>query len=85
MTIPSWIMKLAAAAVIPAAIGMGSALSAPSPALSEPEAHVQDTQRPASDGIDYAAITGPRAPRNGNVVPACADPERRGDLLPCLK
>lgn len=84
MAIPTWIIKLSAAAVIPAAIGVGTAVSAPSVARSEIVTHAQEAARPGSDGIDYAAITGPRSPRDSSAIPACADPDRRGDLLPCL-
>lgn len=84
MTPPAWIVKLAAAAIIPALIGVGAALSAPS-ADSKPDRIVSDEAfEPGMDGVDYAAVTGPRAPADAKAVPACADPERRGDLRPCL-
>ena len=84
MTIPSWIMRLAAAAVIPAAIGMSAAFSAPSTTISDSETIARDVYHSGSDGVDYAAVTGPRAPRDADAVPACADPARRGELPPCL-
>ncbi|TWG50011.1 hypothetical protein [Aminobacter sp. J44] len=83
-----WLVKIAAAATIPALIGMGAAFSAPSArdAVVVPPAKEDtvslDTFKPGDHGIDYALVTGPRADRS--KAPACADPERRGDLRPCL-
>ena len=82
MTLPAWLLKLAAAAVIPALIGVGAALSAPS-AAHEAETVLDEAYEPGSDGIDYAAVTGPKGSQAGKL-PACADPARRGDLRPCL-
>lgn len=83
MTIPPFIAKIAAVALFAAAIGVGAALSAPSPG-TEPARTVSDEAfRPGDDGIDYAIVTGPVAP-SSNKVPACADPARRGNLKPCL-
>jgi hypothetical protein len=84
MKIPAWIVKLAAAAVIPALIGVGAALSAPSATMTQPEIAADEAYEPGMDGVDYAAVTGPRAPADADAVPACADPARRGDLRPCL-
>lgn len=82
MTRPAWMTKLAAAAVIPLAIGMGVAVSAPSP-VSRLQDRVADADHaPGMDGIDYAAVTGPVGSSAGRL-PACADPARRGDLKPC--
>ena len=41
-----------------------------------------DGYRPGRDGVDLAAITGPKGSAQGRL-PACADPARRGDLRPC--
>ena len=41
-----------------------------------------DGYRPGQDGVDLAAITGPKGSAQGRL-PACADPARRGDLRPC--
>ncbi len=81
MTFPKCTIRLAAAAIVPLALGLGAALSAPSLVSDErlvvsDEAFVQ-----GADGVDYAAVTGPRAQKN--AVPACADPQRRGDLPAC--
>lgn len=76
----TWLVKIAAAAVIPAVIGMGVALSAPT--AKEPVPVSDDAFVPGDDGIDYASITGQRADHDS--VPACADPVRRGNLRPCL-
>lgn len=83
MKLPAWMMKLAAAAVIPVAVGVGVAVSAPSPVTTERAVVTDQEFTPGNDGVDYAAITGPLPPKHANAVPACADPERRGDLRPC--
>jgi len=58
-------------------------LGLPAGALSPHAGVVADeTYRPGQDGVDLAAITGPKASRDGQL-PACADPVRRGDLHPC--
>jgi hypothetical protein len=82
MTLSAFMPKLAVAAFFTAAIGIGVALSAPSPETSRP-AVADAVFEPGMDGVDYAAITGPRKPADGNAVPACADPARRGTLRPC--
>lgn len=86
MIFPVWTLKIAAAAVIPVAIGVGGAISAPSPVgtitTDQPIAST-DVFVPGPAGVDYALITGPRRPADANAVPACADPVRRGDLPPC--
>lgn len=41
-----------------------------------------ETYRPGMDGVDLAAVTGPKGSVGGRL-PACADPARRGDLPPC--
>ena len=82
MKLPAWTLKLAAAAVIPALIGAGTALSAPSQHSEASRTVADEDDRPGQDGIDYAAVTGPKGAGTGNV-PACADPARRGDLRPC--
>ena len=84
MTHANWIVKLVAAAMIPAAIGMGSAFSAASPTPGASD-HVSDEAfRPGADGIDYASVTGPQGPSVPGQRPACADPART-DLRPCVK
>lgn len=84
MTHSNWIVKLIAAAVIPAAIGIGSAVSAPSPLPAASDRVSDDAFTPGADGIDYAAVTGPQGPAHPGQAPACADPART-DLRPCLK
>ncbi len=83
MTIPAWTLKLAAAGVIPVLVGVGVAISAPSPVVSERVTVSDDAFSSGADGIDYASVTGPRRPAEAKAVPACADPARRGDLRPC--
>ena len=84
MTAPTWLLKLLAAAAIPAAIGVGAALSAPTPGSGQAETVVEDADfQPGMDGIDYASVTGPEGSKTGRV-PACADPERNAGLRPCL-
>ena len=83
MTLPAWTVKLAAACVFPALVGVGVAMSAPSPVAGE-RTHVSDQRYVnGGDGVDYAAVTGPRRPADLDALPACADPARRGDLRPC--
>ena len=84
MTLPAWTLKLAAAAVFPALIGAGTALSAPSPATSGADIVIDESYEPGEFGVDLAAVTGPKGSGEGRV-PACADPERRGALRDCLK
>jgi hypothetical protein len=84
MKYPVWTLKLAAAAVIPVAIGVGGAFSAPSPTTLKSQPVISDEAFvPGADGVDYALITGPRGPVDPNAVSDCADPVRRGDLPPC--
>lgn len=83
MKLPAWTLKLAAAATIPALIGAGTALSAPSQHGEASQTVVDDSYRPGQDGIDYAAITGPKGSAAG-TLPACADPARRPAPLPEL-
>jgi hypothetical protein len=86
MIFPVWTLKLAAAAVIPVAIGVGGAISAPSPVditPTEQPIEAADVFVAGPAGVDYALITGPRRPADTNAVPACNDPVRRGDLPPC--
>lgn len=68
------IMLAAAAALLAAAPAMSSA---PKTAITADEGY-----RPGQDGVDLAAITGPKGSAQGRL-PACADPARRGDLRPC--
>ena len=84
MTLPAWTLKFAAAAAIPALVGAGTALSAPSPATGGTDLAIDETYEPGAFGVALAAVTGPRGSGEGRV-PACADPARRGDLRPCLK
>lgn len=83
MTVPAWTLKFAAACVIPVLVGVGMAIAAPSPVSSERVVVSDDSFTTGADGIDYAAVTGPRRPAEAKAVPACADPARRGDLRPC--
>ena len=61
-------------------------LALPAGALSSavPQAGTatDETYRPGQDGVDLAAVTGPKGSGEGKL-PACADPARRGDLRPC--
>ncbi len=82
MTTPAWVLKFAAAAVIPVLIGVGVAISAPAPLTDAEEIVQDDSYRPGANGVDLAAVTGPVAPRDGRT-PACADPQ--SGLVPCLK
>ena len=83
MTLSNWTIRLTAAAILPLAIGIGAVLAAPSPAGIARPVVVDEAFAPGADGVDYAAVTGPRAPARSDAVPACADPARRGDLRPC--
>ena len=80
MTLPGHTFRLVAAAAI-FALGLGAALSAPSPVGAERQIVSDEAFVLGADGIDFAAVTGPRAPKS--AVPACADPQRRGDLPAC--
>lgn len=82
MNLPAWTLKLAAAAVIPVLIGLGSAFSAPSPAADE--IVLDEDYEPGEFGVDFAAVTGPVGSKEGRL-PACADPARKGGLRDCLK
>ena len=82
MTTPAWVLKLAAAAIIPVMVGMGVALSAPAPLADAEDIVRDDSYRPGTDGVDLAAVTGPVGPRDGRT-PACADP--KSGLAPCMK
>lgn len=82
MKLPAWALKLAAASVIPAMIGMGVALSAPSPVAHVSDVAVDDSYRPGADGVDFASVTGPERSGEGRA-PACADPA--SGLRPCVK
>ena len=83
MTFAVWMPKLAAAALFTAALGIGVAVSAPSPAVTTRTIATDAVFQPGMDGVDYTAVTGPRKPADANAVPACADPVRRGTLRPC--
>jgi hypothetical protein len=82
MTTPAWVLKLAAAAVIPVMIGMGVALSAPAPLADARDLVHEEGYRPGTDGVDLAAVTGPVGSLDDRT-PACADP--RSGLRPCTK
>ena len=58
MKFPSWAVKIAAAAVIPIIVGVGTALSAPS-AMIDDTVVIDDSYQPGEYGVDYAAVTGP--------------------------
>lgn len=80
MTLSRRTVTLGAAAAFLALAAGHAVSSAPSPAIG---ATVSDEAwRPGADGVDVAAITGPKG-SDGGAVPACADPARRGDLRPC--
>ena len=59
MKFPSWTMKLAAAAVIPIAVGATAALSAPSFSTPQADVAIDENYRPGEFGVDFAAVTGP--------------------------
>jgi len=85
MTLSRRTITLGTAAALVALAGVEAVSSAPSPAATEPavgETVRGDTWRPGMDGVDVAAITGPKGSAVGKL-PACADPARRGDLRPC--
>lgn len=77
MALSTRTFTLAAMAALLALGGAQAVSSAPSPATT-----VDDTYKPGMDGVDVAAITGPKGSASGRT-PACADPARRGDLRPC--
>lgn len=59
MTLPSWTVKLAAAAVIPLIVGVGVAISAPSQPLPQAIDTLAGAPLPDADlGVDLAAVTG---------------------------
>lgn len=70
-------------AIAAAIAGVGVAVSAPSQPEAPQQTVADEAFTPGSDGIDYAAVTGPKG-ADGARVPACADPSRRSDLRPCL-
>jgi hypothetical protein len=82
MALPTRTFTLAAAAALIALGGASAVSSAPSPVPAKPMTVSDDAFRPGMDGIDMAAITGPKGSAEGRL-PACADPARRGDLRPC--
>ena len=82
MALSTRTLTLAAAAALIALGGASSVSSAPSPLPAKPMVVSDDAFRPGMDGIDMAAVTGPKGSTAG-TVPACADPARRGDLRPC--
>lgn len=59
MTIPSWTTKLVAAAVIPLAISVSTAVSARSLVGPETGTAIDHDYRPGEFGVDFAAVTGP--------------------------
>lgn len=83
MQLPAWTVKLIAASVVPALIGVSVAMSAPSTPTSGSDVLSDANFMIGADGVDFAAITGPRASASVNRIPACADPARRGALRPC--
>ena len=82
MALSSRTITLAAAAALVALVGAQSVSSAPSPVAASAGTVSGDAWRPGSDGVDVAAITGPKGSETGKL-PACADPARRGNLRPC--
>ena len=101
MQLSATIRKLATAATIGLLAGIGAPLAAPSPVASDrdeaaivaapdedallEEYLADDDYYPGMHGVDYALITGPRAPTSPNAVPACANEARKGDLRDCSK
>ena len=77
MTLPSWTLKLAAAAVIPVILGVGVAMSAPSQpftaSLEARGAAMDDDYQPGETGVDVAAVTGPTTSEVGRTR-NCGDP-----------
>lgn len=69
-------MTLLAAALLALPAG------AVSSAVPQAGAAADEAYRPGMDGVDLAAVTGPKGSAGGRL-PACADPARRGDLRPC--
>lgn len=82
MTLPTRTIALAAAAALLALGGASTVSSAPSPVVAKADTTADEAYRPGMDGVDVAAVTGPKGLGAGKV-PACADPARRGDLRPC--
>lgn len=82
MTIPSWTMKLAAAAVIPLVIGVSTGVSARSLVTPETGAAIDHDYRPGEFGVDFAAVTGPMGPSEAG---ADKFESRRGDAAPDCK
>ena len=82
MTLSTRSLLLGAAAAFLALAGAQGVSSAPSPLAAKPAAVSDKAFRPGMDGVDVAAITGPKGSAAGKM-PACADPARRGDLRPC--
>lgn len=80
MTLSRRTFTFGTAAALVALAGVHGVSSAPSPAVGTVVS--DEAWRPGMDGVDVAAITGPKGPAGG-AVPACADPTRRGDLRPC--
>lgn len=85
MTLSTRTITLVTSAALLALAGAPAVSSAPSvmaPPVARAEASLDDAYRPGMDGVDLAAVTGPKGSGAGKV-PACADPARRGDLRPC--
>jgi len=85
MTLSRRTVTIGAAAAFLALAAGHAVSSAPSPAIGlvlGQETVSNEAWRPGADGVDVAAITGPKGSAGG-AVPACADPARRGDLRPC--
>jgi hypothetical protein len=79
MTLSTRATALFAAAALLALGGPSAVASVASP---QPATASDEAFRPGMDGVDFAAVTGPKGSAPGKV-PACADPARRGDLRPC--
>ena len=85
MTLSRRTITLGTAAALIALAGVEAVSSAPSPVSAESAVAgtvSDDAWRPGMDGVDVAAITGPKGSAAGKL-PACAEPARRGDLRPC--
>ena len=76
MVFPSWTVRLAAGAVIPALVGIGVAMAAPAPGaavLASPFLSTDDSYRPGETGVDLTAVTGPTASQV-SAARGCDDP-----------
>jgi hypothetical protein len=74
MTLPSWSLKLAAAAVIPVILGVGVAMSAPSQTQVQPlgvkaaDYAADSEMHPSKLGVDVTLVTGPTTSEVGKSI-----------------